>query len=55
METITLYGAGKFRDDVMTINAEEAALLLIQLTLALKDNYNIHANVAIPIVLDKTK
>ena len=55
MESITIYGVGKFRDDTMTINSAEAALLLIELTIALKDEYKNHANIAIPTITDKTK
>ena len=50
MESITIYGVGKYRDDIMTINIEEAALLIIELTIALKDKYKNHANIAIPTV-----
>ena len=55
METITLYGVGKYRDDVMTISKEEAYWLVLELTIALKDEYRTHANVAIPTIIDKTK
>jgi len=55
METITLYGVGKYRDDTMTINSAEAALLVLELTIALKDKYKSHANIAIPTIIDKTK
>lgn len=55
MESITIYGVGKFRDDTMTINSAEAALLVLELTIALKDEYHTHANIAIPTIIDKTK
>lgn len=53
MESITIYGVGKYRDDIMTISKEEAALLLIELHKALKDEYNNHANIVIPTIIDK--
>lgn len=54
MESITIYGVGKFRDDLMTISKEEAVMLLAQLYTALQDKDNNHANIAIPIIIDKT-
>lgn len=55
MKAITIYGVGKFRDDIMTITKAEAAMLLAQLYTALQDKDNDHANIAIPTIIDKTK
>ena len=52
MESITIYGVGKFRDDIMTINSSEATLLLIELTKALKSNKS-HVDISMPAVFAK--
>lgn len=52
MESITIYGVGKFRDDIMTINSAEAALLLIELTKALNSDKS-HIDISMPIALAK--
>lgn len=54
MESITIYGVGKYRDDMMTISKAEAALLMTQLYRVLKDNQNDHANIVIPTIIDET-
>lgn len=53
-KSITIYGVGKYRDDTMTISKEEAMVLMSLLYTALKDEYNSHANIAIPTIIDKT-
>ncbi len=52
MESITIYGVGKFRDDISTINRAEAALLLIELYKALYDDASI-TSIIMPIALAK--
>ena len=54
MESITIYGVGKFRDDMMTINSAEAALLLIELTKAVNSDKS-HADISMPVIIAKTE
>lgn len=53
MESITIYGVGKYRDDIMTISKEEAALLLMELYKALASTET-HVKIIMPIVITKT-
>lgn len=54
MESITIYGVGKYKDDVSTINRAEAALLLIELYKALYTDISI-TSIIMPICITKTE